>query len=214
LSTTKEILAGIAATDPSFIVLNYIDNGGNWQSYGYDVLSIQGADDVDDLNTFPDNGLIRLLNGDYFSQPINSFNRRISVDFGIVDDPILRIFISDFLFTKNKKTVIAGSEEIEIVFENPSKLQNEWIDACVYQKRYRLTMMERYSINALPWLSYRKLPVILSDGTSSFIPLNADNKLIVTLAGGTMAGISVNGSLAVPVTLANGSGSQIATVAP
>lgn len=117
----------------------------------FDALSVHGADS-DDIDYHPNDNVIRLLNGNYYSNSPTAFNRTISISLGIVDVQSSRTFLHNFHFIRFYNSVIYDSEEICII-PPTKKLSNEWLQGVESMKTYNITLLEKIArtTNPLNW---------------------------------------------------------------
>ena len=141
------------------ITLQYIDNTGTTQQKDFDVALVSGIDDADAVDFFPETGMQRLINGDYYNLPLQAFNRAPTVDFGVVPIKTDRQFIFNFYFQKNASGVhenylIYNGETIQVEFDRKN-LNFKWINNIVYQKSIQIEFKEKAARTSAPssWAS-------------------------------------------------------------
>ena len=114
----------------------------------FDALLVVGHNDADDVNYFPEDEAIRLLNGNYYSPRPRAFNRQITVNLGIITLQIDRVFLHSFHFYRYYCSLIYDLEEVEII--PPKKLANELQDGVESMKSYSFTFLERVARTTQP----------------------------------------------------------------
>ena len=124
----------------SQITLSY---GSGPTSKTFDVLSVKGFDDADDVE-FVNAFVNRSDDGTYFEHVEGTFHRRIVVDFGAVDLKADRVFFVQFFLATNTKTLTYGSESsLAVVVPNLARVMNEWFEGSSLAKRYVVEFIEK-----------------------------------------------------------------------
>lgn len=114
-----------------------------------DALAVRGANDADETDMHPNDEVIRLLNGNFYSNPPTAFNRIISVSLGIVELQTSRVFLHNFHYVRYYNSIIYDAEEI-CVIPPSKKFLNEWMQGVESMKTYNVTLYERIARTTNP----------------------------------------------------------------
>ncbi len=112
------------------------------QSKTLSVLRVKGFDDADEVeyhnvfqNTSDDGTIYEYADG---------YRRIITVDFGVIQNKIDRIFLHDFVRARNTKKISYGNESnLAVVLHDMEGFSNEWIDDVEVAKNYVLRLKEK-----------------------------------------------------------------------
>ena len=136
------------------IILQYVDGTSTTQSITLTELYDKGIDEPDDVLYYPEAKIQRAAGGNFWTLPLQCFNRVMTVNVGIVSDFATRIFFHNFYFTKNasgvhENYIVYGGETIRVEFDR-SALKNIWKEDCQYEKAYQFTFYEKMSRTTMP----------------------------------------------------------------
>ena len=128
----------------------YVDDIQAFTGNDYSVLGIRGMVDPDEVELNAAEP-VKLIDGSYYAYDVPTWNRIVSVDFGVIADQVDRTFLFTAL-NKSQQRIIYSGDEVTTV-RGSAGFANEWLNGVDFAKSFTLTFREKTarSTNPVSW---------------------------------------------------------------
>jgi hypothetical protein len=125
----------------------YVDDIQAFSGKSYTVMGVRGMTDPDEVELNAAEP-VKLIDGSYFAYDVASYNRVISVDFGVVSVQADRVFLFTAL-CKAQQRIIYSGEEVTTV-RSGSGFANEWLQGVDFAKAFSMPFREKTARSSNP----------------------------------------------------------------